>query len=1201
MSVVANVAINVDSRGAVGQLKAVQTQAQLTERAFGGLQQAIGALGVGFALSKVISDVKELDTNLRRLTTVGVDVVKINPALSSLSKELGGVASKAELAAASYQAASAGFSDTAGNINILRAATKAATGGLADTSAVTEVLVKTLNAYGMSGNQAIQVTDSISKAVELGNQEWSDYTSQLGRVASIAALAGVSLDEVNAFIASATKNGATAEIAFTGLGATLNTLLQPTKESQEAAAKLGLQWNYGALQAKGFAGLMAELAVATEKDKEATARLLGSQEAMRGAMAASSKGGTDFKNILEQLGNAAGKTDADFQTMKGSLENTLKALDTSFKNLSEALGKAFGPTVVIVIRDITKAVNGFADFMSAVPQPVMDTTGTIIKLVAQMLLVQKGIQGIIALRAGVIGMLAATAGSAASAGTAAGAAATKVNMLKSAMLGLLKFAVVTLAVDIVISGLGKLAEVQARMNAITKGSTKQFAEQIGGSALSRQEIEKLKKENRAEQARRVQEKKDVKAPLVTAQDDIAQAAILELDMRYAQLQTMGEKAKFLTPADRALSDSKPITATGGAGDVLDPKAAKKAAKEAEKAAKLAQKLAEDSAQYQIQIDDQIFKNQVELDKMRYDLQRQLQEKQLSNWVNKFTGAAKEQAGIIQSMVMGSASFDAQIKEIENKIKEAQQRLQSGTRMNQVQSTTVAGGVGGGFLVGSTGKSSGPHLDLRGSDREGVIREAAAIIKVWQKQGLPYIELPNAKINVKNMLNELQLLQALRKEQMAHDVTRGRPVGGSGNAIDISVPAGTKVPVAAGTASFQGLAGYAATSLATGNRMLHGLPQSKAGGGGVAGGVPGENVDQTKAEIQGLIQQLALLKSQSKSLKAEDLAAGILASTSAFREQTAQLGLQSEALTLRNRLQMEGVKPELIEGELQVLAVNQRLRDATSALNMDNKDHVAIYNELNQTATTAATAIRAYAAATAAASSPIQQFIASAQTQLNDLESVAVRVSQGIGDAVGNSLTKGIQGLVEGTTTAQQVFADFLKSIGDILMQEGTKMIATYTAIAIAKSLAGLFGGGAAPAAAPSGTLPQTDMFKYVNLDGLRAAGGPVSGNSTYMVGEQGPELFVPRTAGTIVPAGPTAGIREAMANGNGQSNASPVLNMSFQTSTINGVEYVSRDQLEAAMMETRRQASRDGAKRGMTMTLDKLQQSPSTRSRVGLG
>ena len=230
-----------------------------------------------------------------------------------------------------------------------------------------------------------------------------------------------------------------------------------------------------------------------------------------------------------------------------------------------------------------------------------------------------------------------------------------------------------------------------------------------------------------------------------------------------------------------------------------------------------------------------------------------------------------------------------------------------------------------------------------------------------------------------------------------------------------------------------------------------------------------------------------------------------------------------------------------------------------------------------------------------------------QLVLNEITRTYGPIIQGVGDAVGSALTKGIQGLVEGTTTAQQVFADFLKSIGDILMQEGAKIIATYTAIAIARQLAGLFGGGGGggngggaqgfqmPEIAPGvGSLGPQRMFAFAD------GGNPPVGRPS-LVGEQGPELFVPRTSGTIVPAGPTAGIREAMANGNGQSNASPVLNMSFQTSTINGVEYVSRDQLEAAMMETRRQASRDGAKRGMTMTLDRLQQSPSTRSRVGLG
>lgn len=437
-----------------------------------------------------------------------MDIDKINPALSKLSDQLGGVANKADLAAASYQAASAGFADTAGNIQILNAATRAAVGGLADTQAVTEVLVKTLNAYGMSGTRAFEVTDSISKAVELGNQEWSDYTALLGRVVSTTSLAGVSINEMNAFIASATKNGATAEVAFTGLGAVLNTLLQPTKESQDAAKKLGIAWNYGGLQAKGFTGLMAQLAVAMGKDKETTARLLGSQEAMRGAFAANAKGGKDFVMVLEQLSGAAGKTDADFQTMKGSLENTIKALDTSFINLSEALANAFGPTVVITIQDITKSVNGFANVMSSIPQPVMDAVGTLIKFGIQMMLVKRAIDAVIALRAAYVAATTAMAASTAATGTAAtassgafalytrnsqalatqsAASATQVTALGTALRGLAAIGIITVGVNIIVSGTADLIATIKEVNKL-RGERESggVARIFGGSATAEQ-------------------------------------------------------------------------------------------------------------------------------------------------------------------------------------------------------------------------------------------------------------------------------------------------------------------------------------------------------------------------------------------------------------------------------------------------------------------------------------------------------------------------------------------------------------------------------------------------------------------------------------------------------------------------------------------------------------------------------------------
>ena len=148
-------------------------------------------------------------------------------------------------------------------------------------------------------------------------------------------------------------------------------------------------------------------------------------------------------------------------------------------------------------------------------------------------------------------------------------------------------------------------------------------------------------------------------------------------------------------------------------------------------------------------------------------------------------------------------------------------------------TAAAPGVAAGFRVGSTGRSTGPHLDIRSptGNKQAVINEATAIIKAWQGQGLEYIELSNAKIDVKNMFDEAELRKALAKEQAVHAKRSG------GGAIDIAVPAGTLVPTPVGTPSWGGAGGWQATSLQTGNLFLHGLGASVASPGGGRAATP----------------------------------------------------------------------------------------------------------------------------------------------------------------------------------------------------------------------------------------------------------------------------------------------------------------------------------------------------------------------------
>jgi tape measure domain-containing protein len=226
-------------------------------------------------------------------------------------------------------------------------------------------------------------------------------------------------------------------------------------------------------------------------------------------------------------------------------------------------------------------------------------------------------------------------------------------------------------------------------------------------------------------------------------------------------------------------------------------------------------------------------------------------------------------------------------------------------------------------------------------------------------------------------------------------------------------------------------------------------------------------------------------------------------------------------------------------------------------------------------------------------------------QLANLESISITAADNIGGAFGRAF----QEIVNGSASAQEALAKMMQSIGENFVNMAVQIIAQQTTMVIlgtilkALGIGGAGGGGFSYQGVTGNPLGASNItggftatpFSTAGL-GFRANGGPVSAGAPYVVGEHGPELFVPGGSGSVVS---NSNLRSAMGAAPG-SNGSPVLNMSFQTTSIGGVEYVSREQLEAAMAETRRQATRDGASRGMSMTLDRIKQSPQTRSRIGI-
>jgi len=108
-----------------------------------------------------------------------------------------------------------------------------------------------------------------------------------------------------------------------------------------------------------------------------------------------------------------------------------------------------------------------------------------------------------------------------------------------------------------------------------------------------------------------------------------------------------------------------------------------------------------------------------------------------------------------------------------------------------------------------------------------------------------------------------------------------------------------------------------------------------------------------------------------------------------------------------------------------------------------------------------------------------------------------QVFEGIGASIRDGVISAIKGAIDGTKSLREVAVNLLNDIANQLLKFAVNM-ALFGVGSGFGSGGGLLGG----------------LF---NFGGERAAGGPVSAGSSYLVGERGPELFTPSRSGAIVP------------------------------------------------------------------------------------
>ncbi len=374
-------ATNKELKSVVGDSKKVLSDFALDSnkaglRAAAGFNQGIKTLGEGLkaitrgvakGFEDVISKASDLQLSLREVNSITQQNERQFAAFSEEVKNLPAVENLTQgptsLAGALYEINSAGFSAKDG-IEVLRVSSKLATAGLADVRQSADGLTTILNSYGLSAEHAARVSDIMLKTVERGKTTLPELSDNIGKTASLANVAGVSIEELSASLALLTARGLSTEEATTAVRSLASALITP--KSIERAKEFGIEINESRIRAIGLGGILREISEVTGDSAQAIQHLTGTTKAFNAAAALiGSDSGNTLIKLTQDYGDAAGTTQRFLDQINKAVKTQFKQLVAQFKVLRISVGERFLPVVGDAIQGLTALVRKFNDLEDA--------------------------------------------------------------------------------------------------------------------------------------------------------------------------------------------------------------------------------------------------------------------------------------------------------------------------------------------------------------------------------------------------------------------------------------------------------------------------------------------------------------------------------------------------------------------------------------------------------------------------------------------------------------------------------------------------------------------------------------------------------------------------------------------------------------------------------------------------------------------
>jgi len=243
-------------------------------------------------------------------------------------------------------------------LDVLAVSAKAATAGVTTTAVSADAITSILNSYSMSADQASKVSSDLFETVQRGKITFQELSQDIGKVASLAATGGVSLEALLATVSTLTRAGLKSEMAMTGVKNIINSFVtKATPDAVEAARQLGISFDISSLAGDGLITIFQKL-------KRANMQQLGALMPNVRGLVALSAGIRQAGNAFEDLQYIQNTSGADLEAFGKINDTTAKSIDRmqqSWALLKRTAGEEMAPdiqTLAVAFTELSKKGGG---------------------------------------------------------------------------------------------------------------------------------------------------------------------------------------------------------------------------------------------------------------------------------------------------------------------------------------------------------------------------------------------------------------------------------------------------------------------------------------------------------------------------------------------------------------------------------------------------------------------------------------------------------------------------------------------------------------------------------------------------------------------------------------------------------------------------------------------------------------------------